>query len=210
MIPAPTFALFMLAALALLLVPGPAVLYIITRSVEQGRLAGAVSAAGLGLGNLIQAVAASAGLSALVLSSPLAFNVVKFAGAGYLVYAGLRKVLAKAKPHTSTERPARRLRQVFAEGVVINTFNPKVALFFLAFLPQFVNLEAGSPAAQIFILAASFAALGVVTDSLYALAAGSASGALRSSAFFPHFERYVSGAVFIALGISAAFTAAAA
>jgi threonine/homoserine/homoserine lactone efflux protein len=202
---ASTLALFVAAALALLLVPGPAVLYIVARSVEQGRAAGLVSVVGVHLGSLVHIAAAAIGLSSLLVSSALAFNVVKYLGAAYLVYLGVRALLTRAAPEEVQVRPAP-LRKLLRQGAVVNILNPKTALFFLAFLPQFVDPEAGYAAVQIVFFGLVFVGLGFVTDGLYALVAGTAGNWLRSSRGYLAMRRYVSGTVFIGLGLAAAFS----
>jgi threonine/homoserine/homoserine lactone efflux protein len=197
-------AVFVVAALALLVVPGPAVLYVVTRSIHQGRRAGLASVLGIHVGTVVHIAAATAGLSALILSSAVAFTVVKIAGAAYLVGLGLWTLFGR---HTEVEvavRGERRLHRVFAQGIVVNVLNPKTALFFLAFLPQFVDPDAGTPAFQIAFLGLLFGALGLVTDSLWALAAGTAGGLLRGSRRFLRTQRYVAGSVYIGLGVATA------
>ena len=206
MIPdAATLGIFVAAALALLLVPGPAVLYIVARSVDQGRSAGLVSVLGVHLGSLVHVTAAAVGLSSLLVSSAVAFGVVKYAGAAYLIYLGVRALIAREKPADVELRPAS-LRALLRQGAVVNILNPKTALFFLAFLPQFVDADAGYVAAQLVFFGLLFVALGLVTDSLYALAAGTAGGWLRSSRFFAGARRWVSGTVFIGLGLATALS----
>lgn len=201
-----TYTLFLLASLALLLSPGPAVLYILTRSIHQGRSAGVVSALGLGLGNLVQAVAAAAGLSLVLASSATLFNFVKTLGALYLIYLGFRTLRVGNRPEKGDALQSQPLRRVFQEGLVINSLNPKVAIFFLAFLPQFVvNGASPGPAWQIFWLGTSFAALGVLTDTLYALAASALGGLIRKRTGFLQAERTAAGLIYIGLGIGALF-----
>jgi threonine/homoserine/homoserine lactone efflux protein len=201
-----TLALFSVAALALIVVPGPAVLYIVAQSIDRGRLAGVVSALGVATGGLVHVLAAGIGLSALLVSSATAFTVVKFAGAAYLIGAGLLTLLRRPE-EPGTELPReRRLRRIYAQGVVVNVLNPKTALFFLAFLPQFVDRDAGSVAAQLVVLGLLFVVLAVASDSLWALAAGTASGWLRANPHFLAVRRYVSGTVFVGLGVLAAGT----
>jgi threonine/homoserine/homoserine lactone efflux protein len=132
--------LFAAASVALLLIPGPAVLYIVTQSAEQGRSAGLASVAGIHIGTLFHILAAAIGLSALILASAVAFSLVQFAGAAYLVYLGVRKLLERDSA-SDGEAPRAPLRRVFARGAVVNVLNPKTALFFLAFLPQFVDTD---------------------------------------------------------------------
>src|SRR5215510_9170831 len=162
-----SLAVFVAAALVLLLTPGPAVLYIVTRSIDQGRRAGLVSMLGVHAGTLVHIAAAAAGVSALLAASATAFAVVKYLGAGYLIYLGVRKLVYRA-PVTSVNVSApRHLRRAFLDGVVVNVLNPKTALFFLAFLPQFVDVSRGSVGAQVLTLGAVFVALGLTTDGLY-------------------------------------------
>ena len=194
-------ALFAAAALALLVVPGPAVLYIVTRSIHQGRRAGLVSVLGIHIGTLVHITAATAGLSALLVSSATAFTAVKLAGAAYLIGLGLWTLLSRTPEAEVALGGERRLRRVFAQGVVVNVLNPKTALFFLAFLPQFVDPHRGQAALQIALLGLTFAALGMVTDSIWAVGAGAAGDVLRRSRRFAHVQRYVSGTVFVGLGV---------
>jgi threonine/homoserine/homoserine lactone efflux protein len=193
--------LFGLAALALLAIPGPAVLYIVVQSAEQGRRVGLASVAGVHLGTLVHVGAASAGLSALIVASSVAFRAVKYAGAAYLVFLGVRMLLEREQP-TKVERGREPLRMAFVRGTIVNALNPKTALFFLAFLPQFVTPGRGGVWSQALVLGFVFVGLGLVTDSLYALAAGTVAGQLRRRRGV---VRYGSGIVFIALGATAAF-----
>jgi threonine/homoserine/homoserine lactone efflux protein len=192
--------LFGLAALALLAIPGPAVLYIVFQSAEQGRRVGLASVAGVHLGTLVHVAAASAGLSALIVASSLAFSVVKYAGAAYLIFLGIRKLLER-DGETKVDRKREPLRRAFVRGTIVNALNPKTALFFLAFLPQFVAPDRGGVWSQALVLGVFFVALGLITDSLYALAAGTVGGLLRRQR---NAVRYGSGLVFIALGATAA------
>jgi threonine/homoserine/homoserine lactone efflux protein len=201
-----TLALFAGAALVLLVVPGPAVLYIVAQSIEHGRRAGLVSMLGVQAGGLVHVAAAALGLSALLVQSAVAFNVVKYAGAAYLVFLGVRKLLARERLEPTGERPPRRLDRLFAQGVVVNVLNPKTALFFFAFLPQFVDVGRGSVGLQIAMLGVIFILIAIVSDGLYALAAGTASDWLRGSRVFLRAERWVSGTVLVALGVTAALS----
>ena len=196
---------FVVAALALLVVPGPAVLYVVTRSVHQGRRAGLASVLGIHTGTLVHIAAATAGLSALILSSAVAFTAVKAAGAVYLVGLGLWTLLSRSAEADVAFGGERRLRRVYAQGIVVNVLNPKTALFFLAFLPQFVDPNAPHPALQVAFLGLLFGALGLVTDSIWAIATGTAGGLLRSSRRFLRAQRYVAGSVYIGLGVATAF-----
>jgi threonine/homoserine/homoserine lactone efflux protein len=197
-------AVFVAAALALLIVPGPAVLYVVTRSIHQGRRAGLASVLGIHVGTLVHITAATAGLSALILSSAVAFTAVKVAGAAYLIALGLWTLFGRHGEVEIRVGGERRLRRVFAQGIVVNVLNPKTALFFLAFLPQFVDPNAGMPALQIAFLGVLFGSLGLVTDSIWALVAGTAGGLLRGSRRFLRTQRYVAGTVYIGLGVATA------
>jgi threonine/homoserine/homoserine lactone efflux protein len=200
-------ALFVGAALLLLVVPGPSVLYIVTQSVSHGRRAGMASVAGITTGTLVHIAAATIGLSALLASSALAFDVVKYLGAAYLILVGIRR-LAGLEKADQAEVPRRRsLGRLYRQGIVVNTLNPKTALFFLAFLPQFVDSTRGAAWAQILLLGLLFAGLGFVSDGVWALVAGTLGERLRRSRRFPQVQRYVSGSVFVGLGAVAAFSA---
>jgi len=208
MIPDPgALAVFVLAALVLLVIPGPAVLYIVAQSISRGRLAGIVSMLGIQVGGLVH-VAAAAGLSALLVRSAVAFNVVKYAGAAYLIFLGLRRILGKDEQETPGAPAEKSLRRLFAQGVVINVLNPKTALFFFSFLPQFVDVDAGSVALQIATLGLIFIVLATLSDGMYALAAGSAAGWLRGRSGFVRGERYATGGVLVGLGVLTAFSGA--
>ena len=201
---AASLGLFVVAALVLLLTPGPAVLYIVTRSIDGGRQAGIVSMLGVHVGTLVHVAAAAVGLSAVLVASATAFTVVKWLGAAYLVYLGVRRILDRTPPATVESTRPRALRRAFVDGVVVNTLNPKTALFFLAFLPQFVNLGRGRPDAQILALGLTFVLLGMITDGAYALSAGTAARWLRGRPRFLASERWISGGVYIGLGVVAA------
>jgi threonine/homoserine/homoserine lactone efflux protein len=209
MIPDPaSLAVFTVAALALLLVPGPAVLYVVARSIHQGRRAGLASVLGIHVGTLVHIAAATVGLSAVVVSSAVAFTAVKIAGAVYLVGLGLWTLFSRRPEADVALGGERNLRRAFAQGIVVNVLNPKTALFFLAFLPQFVDPDASHPAVQIAILGLLFAVLGLITDSLWAIAAGTAGGLLRRSRRFVTAQRYVTGSVYVGLGVATAFAGA--
>jgi len=202
-----SLAVFIVAALALLLVPGPAVLYVVARSIHQGRRVGLASVLGIHVGTLVHIAAATVGLSALIVSSAVAFTTVKIAGAVYLVGLGLWTLVSRRAEPEIALGGERNLRRAFAQGIVVNVLNPKTALFFLAFLPQFVDRDASHPALQIAFLGLLFAALGLVTDSLWALASGTAGGVLRRSRRFVRVQRYVTGSVYVGLGVATALSA---
>jgi threonine/homoserine/homoserine lactone efflux protein len=200
-------ALFVGPALLLLVVPGPSVLYIVTQSVSHGRRAGIASVAGITTGTLVHIAAATVGLSALLASSALAFDVVKYLGAAYLIAVGIRRLAGLEQEQRPHLRRARDLGRLYRQGIVVNVLNPKTALFFLAFLPQFVEPTRGAAWLQILALGLLFAALGFLSDSVWATVAGTLGERLRRSTRFPAVQRYVSGSVFVGLGAAAALTA---
>jgi threonine/homoserine/homoserine lactone efflux protein len=202
----PSFTIFVVAALVLLVTPGPAVLYIVARSIDQGRGAGLVSVAGVHVGTLVHVAAAAGGLSALLAASAVAFTTLKYLGGAYLIYLGVRRMIARPSPVGVERVPRRRLQRAFVDGMVVNVLNPKTALFFLAFLPQFVDPSRGSIGGQVLSLGALFVALGLVTDGCYAVTAGSAARWLRRHPQFHASERWVSGGVYVGLGLVAALS----
>ena len=204
---ASTLALFGVAAITLLVIPGPAVLYIVTRSVDQGRAAGLASVCGVHVGTLLHVAAAALGLSALLVSSATAYDTVRWLGAAYLVWLGVRRLLARdedvpAAADLDARRPG--LGRIFAQGVVVNVLNPKTALFFFAFLPQFVDTSRGSVPFQVVVLGAAFVLLGLLSDGAYALLASTGAGWLRRRPTVARASRLVSGGVLISLGVTTA------
>ena len=178
-----TFVIFAAASAAFLAVPGPSVIYIVSRSLAEGRKAGVVSALGIQGGGLVHVVAATIGVSALLASSATAFSVVKYAGAAYLIYLGIRKLRDGGDEPEGVSGPVPR-KQLFWQGVIVNSLNPKTALFFLAFLPQFVDPDRGAVAPQVLALGVLFLVLATLSDSAYArsraaCAAGSESAGAR-------------------------------
>ena len=206
MIASSRLILFMSAALALLLIPGPAVLYITARSASQGRMAGLVSVLAIETANFIQAVAAALGLSAILLSSALAFDMVKYLGAAYLIYLGVRKLTASEDAVETVGFKRESLARIYWQGLAINILNPKTAFFFLAFLPQFVDPALGKVTVQTLLLGAIFVGMAIITDSLYALLASSLAGRLAGNRGFQKGQRYFSGLVYVGLGITTALT----
>ena len=199
-----TIALFLLTALGLLLIPGPSVLYILTHSVAQGKRAGLASVLGIELASLIHAIAAALGLSALLLTSALAFSIVKYLGAAYLIYLGIRTLLAREERQQTAVSAPKSFSQLLTQGFLVNLLNPKTALFFYAFLPQFVNPARGAVAGQILLLGALFVLLASCTDSLYALLGSTVGRVLTRNTGFRHLQRYVTGSMYIVLGVTAA------
>ena len=204
---ASTLALFTLAAITLLVIPGPAVLYIVTRSVDQGRAAGLASVCGVHVGTLVHVAAAAMGLSALLVSSATAYHAVRWLGAAYLIWLGVRRLLARDEAAVAAAGPGPRrlgLRRIFAQGVVVNVLNPKTALFFFAFLPQFVDTSRGSVPFQVLVFGVAFVLLGLLSDGAYAVAASAGAGWLRRRPGVARASRLVSGGVLIGLGVTTA------
>jgi len=202
----PALALFFAASLILLVTPGPAVFYIVARSIDQGRLAGVVSTLGVAAGSCVHSLAAALGVSAILASSATAFTVVKLVGAGYLVYLGIRKFLVPDPVETDVIVQHKQLREIFVQGLIVNVLNPKTALFFLAFLPQFVDVSKGYVALQMILLGVMFAALGILSDGLYAIAAGTFGRWLKRHAGVLKAQRYFAGSVYLGLGVLTAAT----
>jgi len=198
-------AVFIVAALALNISPGPDMLYVISRSLEQGRKAGIISALGIGAGTLMHTFVTAIGLSAILLSVPIAFEFVRYAGAAYLVYLGLRMLLernsGKATTEYSSSKSTRSLRSIFQQGVTTNVLNPKVALFFLAFLPQFVDQSKGSVALQIILLGLLFDTSGTSVNVIVATLAGHVSDSFRERSGFARFQKLIPASILIALGL---------
>lgn len=200
-----TIALFLVTALGLLLIPGPAVLYIVTRSMAQGRRAGLFSVGGIEAAGLTHAVAAALGLSALLLASTLAFTVVKYLGAAYLIYLGVRTLLSRDASQHAAAPTLKSPAQLFTQGFLVNLLNPKVTLFFYAFLPQFVDPARGPVVEQMLFFGLLFILLATCTDSLYALLSSAVGQRLTKQTRFQPIRRYVTGGIYIALGLTAAF-----
>jgi len=196
---------FIAAALALLIMPGPAVLYIVARSIDQGSRAGLISTLGISVGALFHIGAAALGVSAILAASATAFSMMKYLGAAYLIYLGMRRLMAKDEIQPGVTK-LRSLKQVFLQGIWVNVLNPKTALFFFAFLPQFVDASRGQVAGQIVLLGAMFVALGMLSDGLYALLAGRLGHLLKGSLAFLRVQRYLTGGIYIALGLTTALS----
>ena len=203
-----TLMLFAAAASILVFTPGPNTLYIIARSIQQGRTAGIVSSLGVETGTLIHVAAAAFGISALLVSSALAFNIVKYAGAAYLIYLGIKTLLTREKVAAEEKVEEKSLRRTFSQAVVVNVLNPKSAMFFFAFLPQFIDAERGAATTQILFFGAIVVMLGFTSGSLYSLLAGSIGNVLRGNLKFLRAQRYFAGSVYIGLGAATALTGA--
>jgi len=203
----PTLLTFAVAATLLIIVPGPNVLYIVTRGIDQGRRAAVVSALGVEVGMLVHISAAVLGLSALVASSRPLFAAVTYVGAAYLIWMGVTNLRTRA---AGPDRPERDRRQtsgrMFSQGLVVNVLNPKVGLFFIAFLPQFIDPARGNATAQILVFGGIFLAIAVTSDLLYALASGSIGTWLDRRASVARHRARVSGVVYILLGGMAALS----
>jgi threonine/homoserine/homoserine lactone efflux protein len=196
-----------MAAVTLLVIPGPAVLYIVARSVDQGRAAGLASVCGVHVGTLVHVAAAALGLSALLVSSATAYDTVRWLGAAYLVWLGVRRLLARDQDTAAAAGPDTRragLGRIFAQGVVVNVLNPKTALFFFAFLPQFVDTSRGSVPFQVVVFGVAFVVLGLLSDGAYAVAASTGAGWLRRRPGVARASRLVSGGILISLGVTTA------
>ena len=197
-----TILAFATAAFILLVIPGPAVLYVITRSTEQGTKAGLISVCGIQAGTVVHAIAAAFGVSAILMASAMAFAVLKYAGAGYLIYLGCKKIFGKKKTGESSKPlPKQRMQAIFWQGMVVNVLNPKCALFFFAFLPQFINPAAGNVTGQVLFFGLLFTLLAFMTDGSYALAAGRLGKWLKGNTYYLKLEAYISGFIYIALGL---------
>ena len=195
---------FLAASFVLAVTPGPGVLYIVTRSLAQGRRSGLASVAGVALGNLGNAIGASVGLAAIFAVSSVAFAVVKYAGALYLIYLGIQVLRSpELEVRTANLKSARSWR-IFRDGFVVALLNPKTAIFFAAFLPQFIGTTT-TPMLQSMILGTLFVVIAATTDTIYALAAGSIAPTLARTREFRQFGRYLTGSVFIGLGMMTAF-----
>jgi threonine/homoserine/homoserine lactone efflux protein len=204
-VPSPsTYAVFLATAIVLLLIPGPAVLYVVTRSIEMGRAGGLASVAGITTGTVAYVTLAAVGLSSLVLASTAAFDAVKYVGAAYLFLLGVRRLLGRGLEQPGEEAVPRTRRRAYSQGVVVNLTNPKTIVFVFAFLPQFVDPTAPHAGLQVLALGFSFALLGFLSDSMYALAAGTVADRLRGSAGIARVQRWVGGGVLVGLGILAA------
>jgi threonine/homoserine/homoserine lactone efflux protein len=195
---------FVAASLVVLLIPGPGVFYIVARSLSQGRRAGLASILGLSTGALVHVAAATLGLSAILLASATAFTIVKFLGASYLIYLGIRTLLEQPNTVGVNVAAARSAGQLFRDGVVICVLNPKVAVFFLAFLPQFVETGRGSVQQQVLLLGLVYVAIATITDSAYVLLAGRLQRWYDGRGVSSRLPRLAGGLVYIGLGVTTA------
>ena len=199
-----TYAVFLATGMALLLVPGPAVLYVVTRSIEMGRAGGLASVAGITTATVTHVALATAGLSSLILASTVAFDAVKYVGAAYLLFLGLRRLLGRGLERAEEDAGPRTRRRAYAQGVVVNLTNPKTIVFVFAFLPQFVDPHARHVWVQVLVLGLSFALLGCLSDSAWALAAGMVADRLRGTERIARVQRWLGGGTLVGLGVLAA------
>lgn len=206
MLDASTLIPFVLASALLVLIPGPAVMYIVSTGISRGRRAALASVLGIETGAMVHVAAAAIGASAVVASSAIAFSVLKYAGALYLFYLGWKTLRSADSPLQAGAATDASPRRSFARGVVVNALNPKVALFFLAFIPQFVRPEQGRVAVQFLLLGAIFIAVAFVIDLSYAMASGAIGGVVGRSQRFAKIQKRFAGFAYIALGASAALT----
>lgn len=198
----PLLLAFLAASIVLAVTPGPGVLYILTRSLSQGRQSGLVSVAGVALGNLGNAVAAALGLGVVLATSPVAFVAIKLIGGGYLIFLGIRTLLRRNAGGPVVAPQPGSLGSVFRDGLVVALFNPKTALFFAAYLPQFIR--PGTPALSgTLVLAVLFVLIAASTDAVYALVAGQARGVLSTRPWVQSLGRYAAGSTYIGLGVMA-------
>lgn len=204
MISSATLLVFCITALVIIITPGPNLIYIATRSASQGRKAGLLSVLGVSCGTLIHVMAASLGLSALLVSSALAFNTVKYLGAAYLIYLGLRTWLTETDGREAADLKPTRMANICFQGMLTNVFNPKTALFFLAFLPQFVDTSLGHVAEQMLLLGVILIFIGLVVDSTVAFVANSAGDWLRRKTKVQQKQKWITGGVYVTLGVSTA------
>ena len=202
-----TYALFIATALVLLAIPGPAVLYVVGRSIDQGRPRASHPCSASRPGRSCTSRRATVGLSSLVLASKVAFDAVRYAGAAYLVLLGVRRLLTRGGEEAAAGRAPRTLRRLYTQGFVVNLLNPKTIVFVFAFIPQFVDVGAGHVWLQILLLGLTFAGLGLASDSLYAIVAGTVADRLRGTPLVARVERWFGGSVLIGLGLAAALVA---
>jgi threonine/homoserine/homoserine lactone efflux protein len=198
--------LFITGAAVLLVIPGPAVTYVVSRSIGHGRAAGLVSVLGIVTGTLCHVVAAALGISALLASSAVAFQFVKYLGAAYLIYLGIKTLRRNDVQLVEADSGETKLIRIYGQGLLVNLLNPKTALFFLALLPQFVDPARGHVTLQILQLGILFALMGWCSDSVYAVIAGTVAERIRGSLRLRRAQRNISGGGLIALGLASAFS----
>src|SRR5918992_5154679 len=191
---------FAIASVVLILTPGPDQLYISARAVGQGKEAGVVAALGICAGCVFHTLAAALGVAAIVAAMPLALDVIRYAGAAYLLWLGIRLLRAAGSDDEATPKPPpAALASIFWQGVATNLLNPKILLFFLAFLPQFVDAGTTSPALRMIALGTIFNIVGTAYNVVVAHASGAAGAWMRQRPRLRKFQDRLTGSVFIAL-----------
>jgi threonine/homoserine/homoserine lactone efflux protein len=199
-------SLFIAATFVLLITPGPVVIYIVTRTLDQGRRAGLTSVVGIEIGDFVHVLFATLGISAILVTSALAFDIVKYVGAAYLIYLGITKLLEKRKPEAELALAPVPLRRVFWQGTLVAVTNPKTALFFLAFVPQFVDPTRGAVPLQMLTLGIIFLMMATTVATSYALLASAAARWLRGNMMYARIQKSASALVYFGLGITAALS----
>lgn len=203
----PTIWLFVIAAATVLIIPGPAVLYIMARSIEQGKKAGLVSVLGVSLGGSVHVLAGAIGVSAILMTSETAFSIVKYLGAAYLIYLGCKTLFSKPDKTTSeiSKSPSQKLLKIFYQSALVEVMNPKTALYFLAFFPQFISPSAGSVPVQFLLLGTIFLILAFICDGLYAVLAAGIRKRILGSKMSSKLQIRITSYLYIALGVICAF-----
>lgn len=195
------FYLFIITAVLMIIIPGPAIIYIMTKSIDQGSKAGVISTLGIETGGLVHVVGASLGLSAIFMMSSTAFLLLKYCGAVYLIYLGIRKITSKVSTSQKRVLPKKaKLKKLYIEGIVVNVLNPKTALFFFMFLPQFISEEKGNIHAQILFLGTLFVFICTLIDLIYVVISGRLGGLINSSILFQRINNYLVGSIYLILG----------
>jgi threonine/homoserine/homoserine lactone efflux protein len=196
------FSLFIITSMVLLFSPGPAVLYVISKSIEHGPKAGIASVLGIGIGNLVHVIAAALGLSVIIMQSITLFTIVKIIGAFYLIFLGIKSFRQKQTLNfDNVEKTKSNLKKTFIDGIIVNVFNPKAAMFFIAFIPQFLNIEYGHIPTQIIFYGITFTLLALVADTMYVLLSGKIRNLISENAKFQLYQKYIIGSIYMILGL---------
>lgn len=197
---------FIAVSLVVLLIPGPGVLYVVARSLSQGQRAGLISVLGLSVGALIHVAAATIGLSAILLSSATLFGFIKYLGAAYLIYLGINALMSNQSATDIALLDKQTFVRIFIDGFIVSVLNPKIAIFFMAYLPQFVVSTTVEISSQILVLGLIYVALAILTDGCYALFAGFVRGRLVGHMMSSYWPSCFSGWLYIGLGVNTALT----
>lgn len=196
---------FVMAAFLVIATPGPSALFVVARSINLGIRGGFLSVIGVSIGALCHAIAVSLGLAQVLSSSPEAFIVIKNLGCIYLIFLGIKTFLSKEPRKDGDMEKDNNSKNVIKQGMLVELLNPKTALFFLAFLPQFTNGNLGNVGVQLVVLGLTFVAIGLLCDGMYTLLAGQIGSFLKKSTWFRRIEKYVSGSVYCSLGVIGLF-----